>query len=151
MPQAMSWLWPMTTPGMPEKVYPATSYGQDALTLLQCRPIWYQSDGICGARCGSLASSGLPVVVYLPETTQELEPMPLPLGPSSAGTELIFSESVERPWCSPWVAPLPLPCVPLAVEVELELPFDLGSNCLVSGSTAPPSTIGLLRLYGYGG
>ncbi len=94
-PQEMSWLWPIITPGMPEKVKPATSNGQASLTFLQCRPIWYQIEGNCGARCGSLASSGLPVVVYSPETTQELEPMPLPLGPNSAGISSMVAESAE--------------------------------------------------------
>lgn len=39
------------------------SYRHFAVISRQCSPIWYQSEGSCGARCGSLASSGLPVVV----------------------------------------------------------------------------------------
>lgn len=53
---------------------------------MQCRPIWYQTEGSEADRWGSLASSGLPVMVWLPETTQELEPMPLPLTPTAVGT-----------------------------------------------------------------
>ena len=34
-------------------------------TVRQCRPIWYQMPGMPVPRCGSLASSGLPVVVRL--------------------------------------------------------------------------------------
>src|SRR5215216_4449418 len=34
----------------------------------------YQSDGISRARCGSLASSGRPVLVRVPDTTQLLLP-----------------------------------------------------------------------------
>ena len=45
-PQAMDWLWPMTTPGTPEKVYPETSIGQASPTSRQCRPIWYQMPGM---------------------------------------------------------------------------------------------------------
>jgi hypothetical protein len=78
-------LWPMITPGTPEKVTPATSNGHAVLTVLQCRPIWYQMEGIRGPRCGSLASSGLPVADREPAMTQELEPIPLPFGPSSGG------------------------------------------------------------------
>ena len=64
MPQAMSWLWPMTTPGMPgEGVARRRRTGRSLETVRQCRPIWYQTEGSWGARCGSLASSGLPVVV----------------------------------------------------------------------------------------
>jgi hypothetical protein len=36
---------------------------QSRLEKAQCRLIWHQCDGSCGARCGSLASSGSPVVV----------------------------------------------------------------------------------------
>src|SRR5574340_1743969 len=36
----------------------------------------YQSDGIEGARCGSLARIGWPDAVWAPLTTQSLEPMP---------------------------------------------------------------------------
>ncbi len=84
-PQAIRSLWPMTTPGSPAKVNPATSNGQAAESTRQCRPIWYQMPGMDGSRCGSLASSGLPVVVCAPDTTHEFEPMPSP-SPSRAGT-----------------------------------------------------------------
>ena len=42
----------------------------------QCRAISYQMDGIWMDRCGSLASSGMPVVVRLPAMTQLFEPRP---------------------------------------------------------------------------
>src|SRR3954469_8398157 len=82
----MAWLWPMMTPGIPAKVKPATSNGHVAETARQCSPVWYQMLGIEVPWWGSFASSGLPVVVLDPATTQELEPMPSPR-PSSAGTE----------------------------------------------------------------
>src|SRR5690242_10836206 len=85
MPQAIRWVCPMITPGTPENVKPATSNGQAADSVRQCRPIWYQMPGMPGARCGSLASSGLPVVVSEPATTQEFEPTPSP-EPSRSGT-----------------------------------------------------------------
>ena len=47
----------------------------------QCSPAWYHNEGIAGARCGSLARSGLPVTVFDPDTAQLLEPMPSPTGP----------------------------------------------------------------------
>ena len=43
--------------------------------------------GMVAPRCGSLASSGLPVVVWSPDTTHEFEPMPSPW-PSSCGRPL---------------------------------------------------------------
>ena len=62
-----------------------TSNGQSAVTVRQCRPTWCQMPGTETPRCGSLASSGFPVVVRLGPTTQELEPIPSPV-PSSAVT-----------------------------------------------------------------
>ncbi|GAA3098581.1 hypothetical protein GCM10020254_49970 [Streptomyces goshikiensis] len=101
----------MTTPGMPEKVKPATSYWHFSETARQCRPIWYQTEGSCGERCGSFARSGFPVVVYLPETTQEFEPMPLPLGPRIAGilSRVLASALIwlRRPTVAPWAEALP--------------------------------------------
>ena len=84
-PHAIDWLWPMTMPGVPAKVYPVTSSGQSSLSSRQCRPIWYQMPGMLTPRCGSLASRGLPVVERSPLTTHELDPMPAPR-PSMAGT-----------------------------------------------------------------
>ena len=80
----MSALWPMMTPGTPANENPQTSNGQAAETVRQCRPFWYQMPGMEVPRWGSLASSGLPVVVFEPATTHELEPMPSPR-PSSGG------------------------------------------------------------------
>ena len=99
MPQAMSALWPMTTPGRPEKEKPATSNGQASSTCVQCRPTWYQMLGMPGARCGSLASSGRPDSVCVPETTQEFDPTPSPR-PSRSGTASSAAwadSSAERP------------------------------------------------------
>ncbi len=113
-PQATSLLWPITTPGMPAKVKPETSNWQAGEAVRQCRPIWYQTEGRPGPRCGSLASSGLPVVVWFPATTQELEPMPWPGRPSSCGIPSIRSVRpcssalvVAAPWAVavPWPAP----------------------------------------------
>ena len=84
-PQAMSALWPMITPGTPEKVKPATSIGHPVDTVRQCRPICIQMPGSEMPRCGSLASNGWPVEVWSPPTTHELLPMPSPR-PTSAGT-----------------------------------------------------------------
>ena len=75
-PHAICWLWPMTTPGIPENVKPLTSNGHAAPSRVQCRPIWYQMPGTETPRCGSLARIGLPVVEWSPSTTQPLEPMP---------------------------------------------------------------------------
>ncbi len=77
-------LWPMTTPGTPENVVPATSNGHFGPTSRQCSPICSQMPGMAGARCGSLASNGSPLSVWSPDTTQELLPMPSPV-PSSCG------------------------------------------------------------------
>src|SRR5439155_18915186 len=74
-PHATRSLWPTTTPGTPANVVPATSNGQSLPTVRQCRPIWYHTDGTAGPRCGSSASSGLPVTEREPATTQEFEPM----------------------------------------------------------------------------
>ena len=63
IPQAMSRLWPITTPGTPAKVNPLTSNGHSSSTVVQCSPIWSQMPGIEALRCGSLASSGLPETV----------------------------------------------------------------------------------------
>ena len=86
IPQAMRWVWPMITPGTPANVKPAMSNGQAAESDRQCRPIWYQMPGRLGARCGSLASSGLPVAVSAPETTHEFDPTPSSPPPASRGT-----------------------------------------------------------------
>src|SRR3954452_7158033 len=78
MPHATLSLWPMTTPGSPEKVKPDTWKGHAALRVRHWRLTWPQMPGIERARCGSLASSGLPVVVREPETPHGWEPMPSP-------------------------------------------------------------------------
>ena len=67
---AMCWFCPITTPGRPGMLAPA-----------RCRPgasmrAKYQSAGVDSFRCGSLASSGLAVVVRLPASTQLFEPVP---------------------------------------------------------------------------
>src|SRR6478735_1673305 len=78
MPHATLSLCPMTTPGSPENVNPETWNGHAALSVRHWRLTCPQMPGIESARCGSLASSGLPVVVREPETTHEFEPMPSP-------------------------------------------------------------------------
>src|SRR6185369_4869121 len=57
-------------------VTPTTSHGQLSDTTRQCRPFMIQTDGIPKPRCGSLASSGLPLSVFEPATTQLFEPTP---------------------------------------------------------------------------
>ena len=47
-------------------------------------PTWYQTEGIAGPRCGSLASRALPVLDCSGATAHELEPMPSPTGPIRA-------------------------------------------------------------------
>src|ERR1700738_5304729 len=85
----------MMTPGMPGKESPATSYWHCGPVVTQCSPTWYQTDGSEGARCGSLASRGLPVAVREPEITQEFEPTPLPAGSAGPRTDGICESSWE--------------------------------------------------------
>jgi hypothetical protein len=66
----------MITPGTPEKEKPVTSNAHVSVSFRQCSPTWYHTDGIDADRCGSLASSGLPLAVCSPATTHELEPRP---------------------------------------------------------------------------
>src|SRR5262245_28311766 len=89
----------MMTPGTPEKVNPVTSNGQALPGSMQCSPAWYQTDGMDGDRCGSLASSGLPVEVLTPDTTQELDPMPVPL-PSRLGSASMFAAACASAGCA---------------------------------------------------
>ena len=89
-PHAMSALWPMITPGTPAKEKPLTSSGQACDTVRQLRLFWIQMPGWLTPRCGSLASSGFPVVVRAPDTAHEFEPMPAPR-PTSWG--MAFSAS----------------------------------------------------------
>src|SRR5512139_1046691 len=89
----MSALWPMITPGTPAKEKPLTSRGHEGETVRQLRLFWIQMPGWLTPRCGSLASSGLPVVVREPATTHEFEPTPAPR-PTSCGME--FSAACTR-------------------------------------------------------
>src|SRR4051794_25378593 len=99
MPQAIRWVWPIITPGTPAKLNPEPPTGQLADGDCQCRPTWYQMPGRLGARCGSLASSGLPVVVSAPETTHEFEPTPSMPPPMRSGTAPTASRVASRtPW-----------------------------------------------------
>ena len=43
--------------------------------MRQCSPTWANTDGIEAARWGSLDSSGRPLAVRDPTTTQELDPV----------------------------------------------------------------------------
>ena len=65
-PQAMSALWPMITPGTPEKVKPATSSGQSSGDLPAVQAHLHPDAGHSTPRCGSLASSGSPVAECSP-------------------------------------------------------------------------------------
>src|SRR5512138_3533326 len=97
----------MMTPGTPANENPAASNGQAGPFGLQCRSTWYQIDGIWIARCGSFASSGLPVVVSFPETAHEFDPMPSPCGPStpsSNATLLWTASSVDVGTPAAWTA-----------------------------------------------
>ena len=72
-PQAMKRLRPIATAGVPGSVAPMTSKSPAD------RCARYQSDGICAPRCGSLASSGLPLAVIVPSTTQLFDPSASPV------------------------------------------------------------------------
>ena len=85
-PHAMRSLWPMMTPGTPEKPNPATSNGHSVEITRHFRPIWCHTLGSDAPRCGSFASSGSPLSVSAPETTQEFEPIPSPTSPTRALT-----------------------------------------------------------------
>ena len=94
----MSALWPITTPGRPAKVKPVTSKGQSLADLVQCRPIWYQTPGIDGARCGSLARIGAPVVVCVARRpTHALEPTPLADAEQLATAARVAEQRSQRP------------------------------------------------------
>src|SRR5438067_7274995 len=73
----MNQLRPSTTAGPPGSVAPTTS------TSPAERCARYQIDGRRVPRCGSLASSGLPVAVSAPSTTQLFEPSASVVPPSS--------------------------------------------------------------------
>ena len=88
----------MTTPGTPEKLNPETWKGHCGDTVRHWRLTWVQMPGIPRERCGSLASSGLPVVVRSPETTQEFEPMASPC-PSRVGIASRAAEADSKAAC----------------------------------------------------
>src|SRR5215471_5924724 len=67
-PQAMRWLCPTTTRGIPGKVNPSTSNSPE----WSCNS--YHTAGMRCGRCISFESSGFPVVVCAPETTQLFDP-----------------------------------------------------------------------------
>ena len=62
--------------GAPGNETPATSYGQAAPTVRQCKPFMYQIDGMDTPRWGSLANSAWPVALFDGATTQSFEPTP---------------------------------------------------------------------------
>src|SRR5687767_14583851 len=66
----------MTTPGMAAMLNPETSKRQASETVRQCNPTWANADGMEVAKCGSLDKIALPLSVWDPATTQELEPIP---------------------------------------------------------------------------
>jgi hypothetical protein len=128
----MSVLWPMITPGTPEKVNPATSSGHAADTVRQCSPICTQIPGRLIPRWGSLASSGAPVAEWSASTTQELLPMPAPR-PSRRGSR-------ARPSATPARAARASPGYPARAGGEAAPAEAFWSNrpC----TTAPVETIG---------
>jgi hypothetical protein len=75
-PQATPAVRPSTTEGVPGKVAPITSSAFWPLAAGAFSRAKYQIAGAPSARCGSLASSGLPLCVCVPDTTQSLEPTP---------------------------------------------------------------------------
>ena len=68
MPHAIRSLWPISTPGTPGSVTPAT-FRPGA-----CNCTAYHVAGIVNSRCGSLASMALPLFVRFPLTAQAFEP-----------------------------------------------------------------------------
>src|SRR4051794_13773030 len=131
-------LCPMTMPGKPEKLKPATSNGHFGPTVVQCRPIWYQTEGRAAPRCGSLASNGLPLGVCAPPTTHELEPMPSPAGPISWGSAWTLAASCSSPdaYCAGSTA---------AEALSSALPEDAAAPGCASGVTVrglpPPRSV----------
>ncbi|CAB4874458.1 unannotated protein [freshwater metagenome] len=98
--------------------------------------------GIMGARCGSLASSGLPVAVFAPDTAHEFDPMPGPVGPS----QRLSSSDDARSRCSGAMAG----CGTWAEEpCELLPPNAFASKTPLT--TVPEATMGRCLTYGYGG
>ena len=65
--QAMWPLWPITRPGMPGAVAPASVWSGVSMRAR------YQMPGKPNARCGSPASSGAPVAVWRPSTAHSLD------------------------------------------------------------------------------
>src|SRR3954447_20370865 len=119
----------MTTPGTPAKLKPDTSNGQLREGVWQCSPTWYQTPGRLGARCGSFASSGLPVVVSAPDTTHELEPTPSIPPPSRSGTAPTACRAASTTACPPdddsaasTPAPAPLAAAGCAVVAVRRVP-----------------------------
>src|SRR2546423_3699139 len=86
-------LCPMTTPGSPENVNPSTFHPH-----VQCRPIWYQMPGMDGDRCGSLARIGLPVAVWVPDTTQLFDPISGRSSEANAATRTAVPLSTMGGW-----------------------------------------------------
>src|SRR6266508_6076530 len=138
-PHAMRSLWPITTPGTPENVNPARFSPHP-----QCSPIWNQIPGMVGARCGSLASNGLPVVVRDPAMTHEFEPMPEAFVPSIGGKRRRPSRTASRTGPASRIASLAVPAGPFAGALD-----PVATNAPPASS--PLSTIGRLRPKGYGG
>ena len=75
-PQATPEVRPSTTAGKPGKVAPITSSAGHGPSAGACKCAKYQMAGALSARCGSLASKGLPLTVRVPGMTQLLLPLP---------------------------------------------------------------------------
>jgi len=131
-PQATSALWPMITPGTPEKVKPEVSRVHASVISRQCRPICIQIPGWLIPRCGSLASSGMPVALCSPSTTHELLPIPRP-EPTSSGRP--FTTSCTRSSAS--TTPFGY-----AGRWGLRVPLPVAFCSNTPSTTPPPDTIG---------
>ena len=79
-PQATWAVRPSTMKGKPGKLAPITSMPE----ALDCSRAKYQIAGAPKPRCGSLAKRGLPLLVWLPATTQLLLPLPSTVPASAA-------------------------------------------------------------------
>ncbi|MCY1365540.1 hypothetical protein D9M69_523890 [compost metagenome] len=93
-PQATWSVRPSTTKGVPGSVAPITFMPLMPPASGACRCAKYQMAGALRPRCGSLASSGWPVSLREPATTQLLEPLPSML-PSS-----LAQSCMSRPICA---------------------------------------------------
>ena len=131
-PQAMSALWPMITPGTPEKVKPEVSRVQSALTSRQCRPICIQMPGWLMPEVRVVGQQRLPVALCSPSTTHELLPMPRPL-PTRSGIAATVSCTRSSAATTPGG---------YAGRRGLRVPLAVAFCSKTPSTTPPPETIG---------